>query len=177
VFLTGMEEEIFPYRGMEADQLEDLDEERRLAYVAVTRARQRLHICHASVRTLFGRTRYQVPSRFLNDIPREVSRREGSGWAPSPTSSMGRANLPQRQATRLPPLTPGQRIVDRSMSNDATDDPVEIRPGDTVRHKQFGEGVVQAVELAGAPTVVALFPDVGTKRIRAQFLELGSSTD
>jgi DNA helicase-2/ATP-dependent DNA helicase PcrA len=177
VFLTGMEEEIFPYRGMEADKLEDLDEERRLAYVAVTRARRRLHICHASVRTLFGRTRYQVPSRFLNDIPREVAVREGSGWAPSPASALGRPNLPRREPNRMPRLTPGQRVVDRSMSNDSSDDPVEIRPGDTVRHKQFGEGVVQAVELAPAPTVVALFPDVGTKRIRAQFLELGSSHD
>ena len=176
VFLTGMEEEIFPYRGMEADQLEDLDEERRLAYVAVTRARQRLHICHASMRTLFGRTRYQVPSRFLSDIPREVSRREGSGWASAPASHQGRPSGPQRETARMPRLSPGQRIVDRSISNDAAD-PVEIRPGDTVRHKQFGEGVVQAVEFAGAPTVVALFPDVGTKRIRAQFLELGSSGD
>ncbi|HMJ15340.1 MAG TPA: UvrD-helicase domain-containing protein, partial [Polyangiaceae bacterium] len=86
VFLTGMEEEIFPYRAMESDELEDLDEERRLAYVAITRARKRLHIIHASVRTLFGRTRYQVPSRFLQDIPREVAVREGSGWAPSAPS-------------------------------------------------------------------------------------------
>jgi DNA helicase-2/ATP-dependent DNA helicase PcrA len=173
VFLTGMEEEVFPYRGMESDEIEDLDEERRLAYVAITRARQRLFISHASIRTLFGRTRYQTPSRFLANLPPNVIVREGTGWAPPasyPTRIPARAHREPRTNTGVP-LSPGQRVVDRSMLDDAA---AEIRPGSTVRHKQFGEGVVQSVEWSGAPTVVARFPEYGVKRIRAQFLDFGS---
>src|SRR5690606_16867882 len=61
VFLTGIEQEVFPYRGINADEEEELDEERRLLYVAITRARRRLFITHAATRTLFGKTRYQSP--------------------------------------------------------------------------------------------------------------------
>ncbi len=72
VWLTGMEEETFPYRGLDGHDPEELDEERRLAYVAITRARKRLFVSHASTRFLFGRTKYLAPSRFLEDLPDEV---------------------------------------------------------------------------------------------------------
>ena len=78
VFLTGMEEEIFPYRGVSGREPEELDEERRLAYVAITRARERLVITHASMRSLFGTTRWLEPSRFLGDIPEDVVKHEGA---------------------------------------------------------------------------------------------------
>jgi DNA helicase II / ATP-dependent DNA helicase PcrA len=69
VLLTGMEEETFPYRGLESESNEEIEEERRLAYVAITRARRRLYITYASMRTIFGQTRYLAPSRFLADLP------------------------------------------------------------------------------------------------------------
>ncbi len=73
VFITGMEEEMFPFRG--ADRARDNeDEERRLAYVAVTRARRRLVVTHTQRRMIFGTTRYGIPSKFLKDMPREVIR-------------------------------------------------------------------------------------------------------
>lgn len=77
VFLTGMEEETFPYRGLQSDSNEELEEERRLAYVAVTRARQRLYISHAATRTIFGQTRYLAPSRFLAAIPSDLVEQRG----------------------------------------------------------------------------------------------------
>jgi DNA helicase-2/ATP-dependent DNA helicase PcrA len=77
VYLTGMEEEVFPYRGLDGKSSEELAEERRLAYVAVTRARKRLQISYAGARTLFGKTRYLAPSRFLSDLPREVCEHDG----------------------------------------------------------------------------------------------------
>ncbi len=86
VFLTGMEESIFPYKGVDqshGESEEELDEERRLAYVAITRARKRLVITHTSTRQLFGRTHYLSASRFLDDLPEDVVLREGATQSPT----------------------------------------------------------------------------------------------
>ncbi|AKU96481.1 ATP-dependent DNA helicase UvrD/PcrA [Labilithrix luteola] len=72
VLLTGMEEDMFPYRNQEPRNAEEMDEERRLAYVAVTRARKHLVITHARQRQIFGTTRLGVPSRFVGDLPPNV---------------------------------------------------------------------------------------------------------
>jgi DNA helicase-2/ATP-dependent DNA helicase PcrA len=77
VMLTGMEEETFPYRGLESESNDEIEEERRLAYVAITRARRRLYISHAATRTIFGQTRYLEPSRFLLQLPEEVVEHRG----------------------------------------------------------------------------------------------------
>ncbi|XXT21423.1 UvrD-helicase domain-containing protein [Sorangium sp. So ce429] len=69
VFLTGMEEDLFPFRSQDPNRKGDIEEERRLAYVAITRARERLWITHAARRAIFGQTRYCLPSRFLADLP------------------------------------------------------------------------------------------------------------
>jgi DNA helicase-2/ATP-dependent DNA helicase PcrA len=72
VFITGMEEDLFPFKAMDPKRGDDVEEERRLAYVAVTRARARLWIFHAERRMVFGATKYGMPSRFLADLPKEV---------------------------------------------------------------------------------------------------------
>ncbi|MFZ5890974.1 MAG: ATP-dependent helicase [Myxococcota bacterium] len=93
VFLTGMEESIFPYKGVDqthGESEEELDEERRLAYVAITRARKRLVITHVSTRQLFGRTHYLTVSRFLDDLPDGVVSREGI--VTSPVSRFGQGS-------------------------------------------------------------------------------------
>jgi DNA helicase-2/ATP-dependent DNA helicase PcrA len=77
VLLTGMEEETFPYRGLESESNDEIEEERRLAYVAITRARRRLFISHAATRTIFGQTKYLAPSRFLEQLPQEVVEHRG----------------------------------------------------------------------------------------------------
>jgi DNA helicase-2/ATP-dependent DNA helicase PcrA len=179
VLLTGMEDEVFPYRGLDEDELEDLEEERRLAYVAITRARRRLWITHAGQRTLFGRTRYLESSRFLRDLPADAISHEGSvpasrRSAPShwPARGVSASAGTWTAGSALSPR-PGERIVDRSTGDDIPSDdaPITLRAGDSVRHPRFGEGIVERVEPGAKPIVVANFPDHGTKRIVAEYLE------
>lgn len=199
VFLTGMEQEMFPYRGIASGEDEELEEERRLAYVAITRARRRLTITYAGSRTLFGQTRYLDRSQFLEDLPKEAIKLEGSvraarsagGYAGSRygagyvggysgggyRSRSGDDFQGQRYtATGIgkdrPALSPGARVVERDeYSQDGGGDGQAVRPGSHVRHVRFGEGVVQSVEGGIKPSVVASFPGFGEKRILLEFLE------
>jgi DNA helicase-2/ATP-dependent DNA helicase PcrA len=164
VFLTGMEEEIFPYARVSHEEPEEIDEERRLAYVAITRARERLYILHAATRTLFGKTRYSSPSRFLRDLPADTITREGTGFAATPYAT-------PYAAPRAASHAVGTRVVEREASEGEVGDGLQVRPGSRVYHKQFGEGVVERVEFGSAPTVVAKFKEYGTRRIHAKFLE------
>ena len=164
VFITGMEEEIFPYSRVSHEEPEEVDEERRLAYVAITRARERLWIVHAGMRTLFGKTRYSSPSRFLRNLPEDTVLREGSGWSAAPYST-------PYQAPRAVSLPVGTRVVEREADDSQVGEGIQVRPGSIVRHKQFGEGIVEKVEFGMTPTVVAKFKDHGTRRIHAKFLE------
>jgi DNA helicase-2/ATP-dependent DNA helicase PcrA len=199
VFLTGMEQEMFPYRGIASGEDEELEEERRLAYVAITRARCRLTITYAGMRTLFGQTRYLEKSQFLEDLPKSVIKLEGSpraarsaggnagarygagyvgGYSPGGYRSRGDGGFQgQRYAARglaqdRPALAPGSRVVERDeYAQAASGEGQAVRPGSHVRHVRFGEGVVQSVEGGMKPSVVASFPGYGEKRILLEFLE------
>jgi DNA helicase-2/ATP-dependent DNA helicase PcrA len=178
VLLTGMEEETFPYKGLDADRADELDEERRLAYVAITRARERLYVTHALVRTLFGRTQYLAPSRFLSDLPPDVVEREGSSAgafgarpsAPPRGPSWGDDFAPPPRAA--PRLAPGERVVDYDAFDDVPSDDTgfSVRPGARVFHKRFGKGVVKSVEAGAPPVIVAHFPGFGARKVRADYL-------
>jgi DNA helicase-2/ATP-dependent DNA helicase PcrA len=161
VLLTGMEEEVFPYRGLDADDAEDLEEERRLMYVALTRARERLYITHAGQRTLFGRSRYAEPSQFLADLPREAVRFEGRAQRRPTWSTPGRA--------------PGERFVDRSVFDDLPPEEVgpALRRGARVWHDKFGQGVVERVEYGPPAIVIAHFEGFGSRRVLAEYLAPG----
>jgi DNA helicase II / ATP-dependent DNA helicase PcrA len=173
VFLTGMEEEIFPYRGVSGREPEELDEERRLAYVAITRAREHLTITYAGQRSLFGMTRYLQPSRFLGDIPEEAARQEGSVdryESERPRSGYGYGYGGNAGYSGRPSLAPGTRIVEREDVPD--EDEFGIRPGDRVRHQRYGAGIVERIEQGAAPMVVARFGVHGTRRILASYITL-----
>ncbi len=92
VCLTGMEEEMFPYRGMDPGGAEEMEEERRLAYVAITRARKRLVLSHAGARQIFGQTRWGRPSRFIGDLPEDVvvEKRTAAAGSQSPSRFVDR---------------------------------------------------------------------------------------
>ena len=133
VFLTGLEEGLFPHEQsvMERDGLE---EERRLAYVAITRARRRLYLSHAQTRMLHGQTRYNIPSRFLEEIPQPLMK-----WL-TPRFSKHKAFQPDfsRQAQTSFSRKANTREVDG------------FRIGQSVLHPKFGAGVIVDLEGQGA---------------------------
>ena len=122
VFLTGMEDGVFPHVRSLGDP-DELEEERRLCYVGITRARERLYLCHAWSRMLFGATDYYPPSRFLSEIPEELMnvarRRCGTGSRPGPvvaTRPSTAGPWPKRRCVRRrqPRPAPPARVVPRA---------------------------------------------------------------
>jgi DNA helicase-2/ATP-dependent DNA helicase PcrA len=131
VFLTGLEEGLFPHENSLVER-DGLEEERRLMYVAVTRARQRLYLSHAQTRMLHGQTRYNLPSRFIEEIP--------SGLVKWLTPKIGRQGaVPSRLTFEEPRASYAPR------SGNGTG----YRIGQTVRHAKFGEGLIINLEGGG----------------------------
>ncbi len=150
VFITGMEEGLFPHENAMSDH-EGLEEERRLMYVAITRARQRLYLSHSQTRMLHGQTRYNIRSRFFDELPEEclkwITPKQagfGSGFA----SGLGTGSGPLfRNAIRSGAT---------ASSNKRGEDPIQfsqpsgsLRAGMTVFHAKFGQGTVLILEGVG----------------------------
>jgi DNA helicase-2/ATP-dependent DNA helicase PcrA len=189
VFLIGLEDGVFPHLRSLTEPHE-LEEERRLAYVGITRARERLYLSHAWSRTIFGSTQYNPPSRFLDEIPQRLvqaiegnrrSSRSGA-WADaasmtSTESSWGerprresRISSDRRAANR-------ERMVDQALAagrsagtsgvsgGSASGPPAgQFRIGDDVLHGKWGEGVVVDLRGSGDKTEITVnFPTVGQK--------------
>jgi DNA helicase II / ATP-dependent DNA helicase PcrA len=166
VFMVGLEDGVFPHlRSIgEPDQLE---EERRLCYVGLTRAMEQLHLTHAWSRTLFGGTQYNPPSRFLEEIPEALveqmkGNRRGSRRTPSPTTGWGGGGH-DRAAHR-------ERAVEAALRprppEPSRADQLGLRTGDDVSHQKFGEGVIVAIEGSGDKAEAVInFRGVGEKRL------------
>ena len=184
VFVTGLEEGTFPHqRSIDDDGA--MEEERRLCYVAVTRARKRLHLCRARWRRLSGQTFGGVPSRFLRDLPpdgvehlvtatpayRDVDT-EGKGpWQGRWNRDTGR----RRGALAQPPAkpTPSGEITRHYDEGAAApgDGELGLRVGMKVKHTQFGIGEVRAWQSSGTDLKVTVrFASVGAKTVLARFL-------
>ena len=190
VLLTGMEDDMLPYRGMSSDAADarDIDEERRLAYVAITRARSRLVITHVGTRQIFGSSRPGRPSRFLATIPADAAVQRATREASRDSRFVERARTfqPPPQGDWRHPFesesagsearggAPGERFVDRDFFDDSrsgeADDPLVVRRGSRVVHAHFGEGEVQRVIQASEPAVMVFFPSSGEKKVLARFL-------
>jgi DNA helicase-2/ATP-dependent DNA helicase PcrA len=174
VFLVGAEEGVFPHiRAL--TEPEELEEERRLAYVGITRAREKLYLSHAWSRTLFGSTQYNPPSRFLDEIPVELVEHLGDGRRTSGRASYRSDGGGRRQGWQPWSERMGdagrERIVDaainagRRAANTGAET-MGLRIGDDVRHAKFGEGVILLIEGDGDKAeAVVRFPSVGEKRL------------
>jgi DNA helicase II / ATP-dependent DNA helicase PcrA len=151
VFLTGLEDGVFPHMRSLADPAE-LEEERRLAYVGITRARQRLYLSRSTVRSAWGAPQANPASRFLEEIPDQLIdwRRLASSVASTPAIAA--------VAARSSALSPGNRVV------------INLDPGDRVTHDAFGLGTVVAVEGVGERAIASIdFRDGGVKRLLLRY--------
>ncbi len=183
VFLIGMEEGVFPHSRALTEPVE-LEEERRLAYVGITRAQQRLFLAHAWSRQLFGSTNYNPPSRFIDEIPTELIDQIG---AVSGRTTYGRQSYRVRDEWSNPPpyrrvdrdddgeadrhrdrvveaaLAAGRRPAQPSPSNAQS---IGLRVGDDVEHPAFGEGVIIDVRGQDDKAEATIrFRDAGTKHL------------
>jgi DNA helicase-2/ATP-dependent DNA helicase PcrA len=154
VFLTGMEDGIFPHSRTLGEK-DEIEEERRLAYVGLTRARQRLYISRAEYRSTWGAPNYNPPSRFLDEIPEEVIEWRNEGRAALSPSFVTRT----RVATTPPPRATGKKSV-----------AMELAVGERVSHDTFGLGTVVAVAGAGDKAEATInFGQYGEKRLLLRY--------
>ena len=159
VFISGLEEGLCPHENS-ASETGGLEEERRLMYVAVTRARQRLYLSHAQSRMLHGQVRYGIPSRFLDEIPEALLKRLNSKPIAKNYASGGNYQS-----------TPHQGTSHQTAPSQVNQYPFKI--GTSVRHAKFGEGVVVTYEGNGENLVIKInFGNNGLKTLAMEYAKL-----
>ena len=168
VFIPGMEEGIFP--GSQAMYSEEeLEEERRLAYVGITRAREKLYLVNARQRMLYGTTNRNMPSRFLREIPEQVTEDVTVQSFRSHAGFTGAKVGQQTQKSSYAHKFGGAKTAKAAPA--ATG--VTYAVGDTVRHKTFGTGVVLSTQPMGNDTLLEVaFDRAGTKKLMANFARM-----
>jgi DNA helicase-2/ATP-dependent DNA helicase PcrA len=177
VVMSGLEEGLFPHSRASQDEAE-LEEERRLCYVGITRARTRLVLTSAARRRVFGDYQGTQPSRFLEEIPPDLMEQEFSSYGSPYASTRGgwdyRPN-PYGRGGRSPGRG-GRAREDVETFNYSQEDqsvPSGLAPGRKVKHGQFGMGTVMSVEALDDDTkLVVRFVSVGTKTLRAKYAKL-----
>ena len=194
VFLAGMEEGILPHSNS-LDHNEDVEEERRLCYVGMTRAREQLYCLHSYERRMHGKFREQLPSPFLSEIPEEVKQEVKVG-GPRYVAQQGWRDQPRRGGwggTPSPKPAPGKRIDSTSaVLGFFKDSPVQFDPsalkpaaakvdgrsaelkrGQRVRHEMFGDGTILTMEGSGPDAKLTVYFDrAGSKKFIARYAKL-----
>jgi DNA helicase-2/ATP-dependent DNA helicase PcrA len=173
VVLAGLEEGLFPHSRSKDDE-EELEEERRLCYVGMTRARSKLVLTGAARRRVFGEYQSSNPSRFIEEVPAELIELV----APAFSSSSYQGNFPhydfktnpygRGRGTRVRETTPAYAYEDEDQSTG-----MALQLGMKVRHPQFGIGTVLSIEaLADDTKLVVRFTNIGQKTLRAKYARL-----
>ncbi len=162
VFIAGMEEGVFPSERAIFD-LSEIDEERRLCYVGITRAKENLYLLNARVRTIFGMTKPSNPSRFLTEINPLLLQSDNQR---SPMLDRYTGNVSERSYEV-------NKNTIFSTKKETTSVEVDFKPGDRVLHSKFGEGIVITAQPMGSDVKLSIaFDDVGTKNLMAVFAKL-----
>ena len=185
VFLPGMEDGIFPGIQTITGNDEDMEEERRLAYVALTRAKKQIYIMHAKTRLMYGQTQYNPISRFVTEIPdkyindmsesdrdKGYSLQSGAKVYFSEKTATDKAvpehRRPVQRERHTDSLTLGKQLF--SQENVKSE---RLNPGDRVRHMTFGEGEILTVKQMGADVLYeVMFDRVGTKKLMGSYAKL-----
>ena len=190
VFLIGMEEGVFPLSRAAEDQ-DELEEERRLAYVGITRAEQLLFVTNANTRTLFGKTSYNRPSRFIREIDDELLQYQGlarpanssfgvrysnsSDQSMSFGKGMSLQQALQARKVKVQPTSRGVQPYSKAVkgvpfgqASGASKEAVDWQIGDIAHHRKWGDGTVLAVTGSGKTQELKInFPEVGLKKLLA----------
>lgn len=185
VFIPGMEEGVFP--GIQSMYIEsEVEEERRLAYVGITRAKEKLYLTHAKCRMIYGSTNYYRPSRFVAEIPeklldihRSVGFRERAEFSSGAYGGTKSASSGTYTGVGKSAAPTGGSTVNRGftkpVSNAAKNTAAlpQFQPGDTVEHKAFGTGVISTVRPMGNDMLLeVVFQKAGTKKLMARMANL-----
>ena len=171
VFLVGFEDGLFP--GMRAiGDNEEMEEERRLCYVAITRAKKTLSISYARQRMLYGRTTASLPSRFLREIPEEILVRKGGYHQHSEHSGFSASNYNHESLTwgygKSHQKSAHRSVLETSAASTKSTY-LELNKGDMVMHTAFGKGMVLSVmKMSGDALLEIAFDDIGTKKLMAK---------
>ncbi len=165
VFIPGMEEGIFPGNQSLYND-EELEEERRLAYVGITRAKEKLYLINARQRMLYGTTSRNMPSRFIGEIPDDVT--QNVAVAAHNTNVSRFASL---KSTYAP--TSKEALKFGQAGNSSSTEHAQYKVGDTVVHKTFGTGTILSLQPMGNDTLMEVaFDKAGTKKMMANFARL-----
>ncbi|MEU3598258.1 DNA helicase PcrA [Streptomyces sp. NPDC006798] len=171
VFLTGMEDGVFPHMRA-LGQTKELEEERRLAYVGITRARERLYLTRASMRSAWGQPSYNPPSRFLEEIPGQHLewKRTGPMGAPAGAVSASGSRLPSMPSARSGSRTTAATGFATRRGGASERPVIALAIGDRVTHDQFGLGTVVEVRGAGSDAQATIdFGDAKPKRLLLRY--------
>lgn len=169
VFIIGMEENIFPH-SRSLDDMDEMEEERRLMYVGVTRAEERLYLTSAGSRTIFGRTNYNHASRFLREISEDITESISKGGSklevPFATSNRSAGGFKKRSLGAVKQTQPASARLQATGG-----DQFGWKAGDKAIHKKWGTGMVVSVKGEGDGTELDIaFPQpIGIKRLLAQY--------
>ncbi|MDZ4845163.1 MAG: 3'-5' exonuclease [Chitinophagales bacterium] len=184
VYVGGLEENLFP-SAMAMNTREELEEERRLFYVAVTRAKSKLTLTYAKSRYRYGNLIYCEPSRFVDELPKENVEYVGSKWDEQPSNDFYSG---QKQTNRFNFNAPQEKTVTRNISSQKLtftkteytpsgsfkpDNPALLQTGMEVEHQKFGIGKVVSLEGKEDNRVATIFfPGIGQKRIMLKFAKV-----
>jgi DNA helicase-2/ATP-dependent DNA helicase PcrA len=168
VFLVGLEEGLFPHIASLGDN-SAIEEERRLCYVGMTRAKERLYLTNATLRRMHGAVRYNPPSRFLEEIPLEF----GQGRPTEPPPRFDRPSTSPRSAPRAAPVADSGPSVDYSEGQFDPDELPPLRSGARVEHPIFGIGTIMEVIGSGQTGKIRVgFDRAGVKTIVMRYAQL-----
>ena len=175
VVLAGLEEGLFPHSRSREDEAE-LEEERRLCYVGITRARKQLVLTSAARRRVFGEYQNTEPSRFIDEIPADLVERDEAPSSSRASSGTNWSYRPNPYARRYAPKdreVDTEKVATQNFHYEEEDQTPGLRPGARVNHAQFGPGTVVSVEdLEDDQKLVVKFVTVGTKTLRAKYAKL-----